>query len=92
MEHQAYLGLIDKIDGLKDTVLKVVAELKEAQKPYLSTPEVCELLNVSENWVLLHKDELGSSKKTGKLLFKRKDVEDFIDDGYFKITSKKGYT
>jgi hypothetical protein len=42
------------------------------------------MLNQSENWVLLHKHDLGSSKRTGTLLFKRKDVEEYIEEGYYK--------
>jgi hypothetical protein len=73
--------LISRIESLESSV---VQELNKYTKPYLSTKDVCEMLNKSENWVLLHKADLGCSKRTGSLLFKRRDVEDFIEEGYMK--------
>ncbi|MNL53255.1 hypothetical protein D3C87_1764870 [compost metagenome] len=42
------------------------------------------MLCKSENWVLLHKEELGYIKKDGALLFKLKDIQDWVDEGYCK--------
>lgn len=76
--------LINRIDMLESKVVETIKELKEVTKPYLNTKEVCEMLNKSENWVLLHRHDLGSSKRTGTLLFKRKAIEEYIDSDYFK--------
>ena len=81
VETSVLTQLIYKIESLESTVKN---EINKNFKPYLTTKEVCELLNKSENWVLLHQSDLGSSKRTGTLLFKRKDIEEFIDEGYFK--------
>lgn len=76
--------LIAKIEQLESTVKTTLADINNKTKPYLTTKEVCELLSKSENWVLLHKHELGYSKRTGTLIFKRKAIEEYIDEDYFK--------
>jgi hypothetical protein len=45
----------------------------------MTTRQACSHLKDSENWVLLHKQELGFSKRSGTLLFKRTDVDNFIE-------------
>lgn len=78
--------LIDRIESLESSVIE---QIERHTKPYLTTKDVCDMLNKSENWVLLHKNELGSSKRSGTLLFKRKDVEEYIEEGYFRIKINK---
>jgi prophage antirepressor-like protein len=81
VETKALNTLINRLESLEN---KVVEAVSKYNKPYLTTKDVCEMLNKSENWVLLHKHDLGSSKRTGTLLFKRKDVEEYIEEGYYK--------
>ena len=81
MESSAYQRLIDSIEDLRVTVKN---QLENANKTYLTTREVMAMLGKSENWVLLHKDALGHSKSSGTLLFKRKDIDAYIESGYFK--------
>jgi hypothetical protein len=50
----------------------------------MNTKEVANYLQVTTNWVILHKHEIGSSKRTGKLTFKRSDVEVFQKSDYYK--------
>jgi hypothetical protein len=78
-------GEIEKLtDQLSTMHSTITGLLTRFMKPYLSTKDVCDMINKSENWVLLHKEELGYCKKSGALLFKRKDIEDWIDEGYVK--------
>lgn len=50
--------------------------------PFLSTKEVSEILRKSEKWVLLHKEEIGFSKRARAVIFKRKDIENWVEEGY----------
>lgn len=88
IDTQVLEKLINKLDSLEQAVTTTIKDLKSTTTPYLSTKQVCEMLNVSENWVLLHKDDLGSSKRTGKLTFKRKAIEEFIEEDYFRISRR----
>lgn len=81
IETEAFDRMINRLEILADLVNKLTAQ---NIKPYLSTKEVCEMINKSENWVLLNKDKLGFHKETGALLFKRKDIDAWIDKGYVK--------
>ena len=75
-----FAKLIDSIEELRSKVLR---QMEEQTDPYLTTKEVQKMLKKSENWVLLHKEELGFSKRTGTLLFKRKDIVEYINEDYY---------
>lgn len=85
METSAYQKLIHSIEELHAVVRN---QIDNANKPYLTTKEVMVMLGKSENWVLLHKNDLGSSKSSGTLLFKRKDIDAYIEAGYYKRSTK----
>jgi len=91
IESSAYDNLIDQITGLQSLFTTALTELKEASKPYLTTKEVCQMLNKSENWVLLNKADLGYSKRTGTLLFKRTLVEEYINEDFFQMPKTSTY-
>jgi hypothetical protein len=79
--------LQDLITEVKETrayITKIKEELEIASSKYMTTAQVCKYINKSENWVLLHKHDLGSSKRSGTLLFKRADIDEFINSDYFK--------
>lgn len=80
--------LIQKIEDMSLKIDRISQELIDLKNPYLNTKQVVSMLDKSENWVLLHKNELGVSKSTGSLLFKRKDIMDFIDEGYYRTPNK----
>jgi len=84
VETETLEKLISKIDTLQDLVLSSLTELTEAKKPYLSSEEVMQLLGRSKSWLNDNKHLIGFSKATGALLFKRKDVEAFVDSEYLK--------
>lgn len=77
-------ALLDKLEVMHGLFIKTSAELKNYKTTYLTTRQVCEYIKKSENWVLLHKHDLGCSKRAGTLLFKRQDIDDFINSDYFK--------
>lgn len=81
IETEAFKNMIDKLEVLAELVNTLTAQ---NIKPYLSTKDVCDMLGKSENWVLLHKEELGFIKRSGTLLFKRKDIDSWIEEGYVK--------
>jgi hypothetical protein len=81
---EQYNALVSKIDTLHGVVLTMGDQLLNATSKWMTTKQVCEHLSKSENWVLLHKHELGCSKRAGTLLFKRADVDAFIESDYFK--------
>ncbi|WP_069658612.1 hypothetical protein [Arcticibacter eurypsychrophilus] len=76
--------LLTEIQDLKETVLSAIAEAKDAKKPYLNSQEVMAMLDRGNTWLNDNKFAIGYSKKTGTLLFKRKDVEAFIESDYYK--------
>jgi len=85
IETKVLQDLISNIQSLQQTVKE---ELTRNSDPYLTTKDVCRLLKKSENWVLLHKDDLGSSKRTGTLLFKRSAIDAYIEQDYFQKSTK----
>lgn len=84
IESSTINALIKKIEMLSLEVRGISEELRQTKKPYLNSNEVMELLNRSHNWLNENKNRIGFSKSTGSLLFKRKDVEEFINEDYFK--------
>lgn len=84
IETQTLQALISKIETLQDIVLSTISELKDSRKPYLNSQEVMQLLDRGHSWLNDNKDKIGYSKRTGTLLFKRTDVEAFIESDYFK--------
>jgi len=85
IETEAFEKFMALIDQMRADQQAMIAELNDKRKPYLTSSEVMKLLSRSKNWLNDNKEKIGFSKATGTLLFKRKDVEEFIDSDYFKI-------
>lgn len=89
VETAALQALIFSVQDLKSTVLSTVEELKAAKKPYLTTHDVMEITGFGKTWVNDNKQDIGFSMVGGCLRFKRKDVEDYMSQNYFKSKSRK---
>lgn len=79
-----YNALINKIDTLHQAMTSIGDQLINLNSKWMTTKEVCDHLKKTENWLLLHKHEIGYTKRSGTLLFKRADVEEFLEADYFK--------
>lgn len=82
-------ALIHEVRGLRETVVTTISELKDTKKPYLTTQEVMELTGFSIDWVNDHKADIGFSNIGRTIRFKRKDVEAYMDAGYFKKSQRR---
>jgi hypothetical protein len=82
-------SLISKIDMMGAHIEQVTEELKQTKKPYLTAQEVMEITGFSRDWITDHKHDIGCSTKGGKLIFKRKDLDAFIEEDYYKSKRKK---
>jgi predicted DNA-binding transcriptional regulator AlpA len=82
-------ALISEVRDLKDFVAKTASELSDAKKPYLTAQEVMELTGFSIDWVNDHKQDIGYSNIGRTIRFKRKDVEAYMDQNYFKTKSPR---
>jgi len=85
----ALTALINKVENLEHMVSTTLSQLKESTKPYLSTAEVMLLTGFGKNWVLLNKEKIGFSKLGKDLIFKRKDVDQYIEQNYFKLHNSR---
>jgi hypothetical protein len=87
--NQNLIELRQLVIELKGQVDQLQYQIAKINKPVvdklMSTKDVAEHLQVTTQWVILHKHDIGCSKRTGKLLFKRSDVEAFSKSDYFKI-------
>ncbi|MDP3561696.1 MAG: helix-turn-helix domain-containing protein [Legionellaceae bacterium] len=76
--------LINKVERLDGYVRTVEKERNELKKPLMSVKEVCEYLGKGSTWLDIHKAEIGFTKAGGEIRFKRKDVEAYLEAGYYK--------
>lgn len=90
VETQTLNLLIEKVENLQEFVTNISAELKDAKKPYLSVQEVMELTGFSIDWVNDHKQDIGYSNIGRTIRFKRKDVEAYMEQNYFKSKPRRG--
>lgn len=81
-------ALLDKIfasvTSLDSKVTALYSELKESKKQFLSVAEACEYLGKASTWVYQHKADIGFSKIGNDILFKRTDLDDYIERSYYK--------
>lgn len=85
IQTEQYNALINKIEALHDAVISMGDQLLGATSKWMTTKQVQDHLSKSENWVLQHKHHIGCTKSAGTLLFKRTDVEEFLEADYFRI-------
>ncbi|GGG93532.1 helix-turn-helix domain-containing protein [Pedobacter zeae] len=76
--------LIASIMDFEKLVLNKLEELNAFNRPYLTLQEACKLLNRSTKWMMAHKHEIGCSRVGRDWIFKRKDIDSFFNQGYFK--------
>lgn len=81
--------LIDKVEELKSTVTDTLSQLADTKKPYLSAQEVMELTGFGKTWLNANKQDIGFSTVGGALRFKRKDVEEYMNQNYFKAKATR---
>jgi hypothetical protein len=84
VDNRILLNLISKIEEMGNYVEELKAEAKSKQKPYLTAQELMELTGFGKTWVNDNKQLIGFTTVGGCLRFKRKDVEDFMEQNYFK--------
>ncbi|WP_114937528.1 helix-turn-helix domain-containing protein [Mucilaginibacter endophyticus] len=89
VETKTLQALIAEVQDMRQVVISTISELKEAKKPYLSAQEVMELTGFSIDWVNDHKQDIGYSNIGRTIRFKRKDVEAYMDQNYFKTKSPR---
>lgn len=82
-------SLIGSVTDLKESVLLTMAELKDAKKPYLTANDVMQVTGFGKTWVNDNKHLIGFSTVGGCLRFKRKDVEEYMEQNYFKAKKSK---
>jgi len=71
------------------TLTSAVEFLTSHNAPYLSSKQVSEMTGFKNDWIHTHKHEIGHSLVDGQLRFKRKDVLEYMDANYTKMTIKK---
>lgn len=84
VETKTLQALIFKVEELQERVMLTLEQMGEAKKPFLTLKEAGVLLNKSEKWMHINKHEIGCSKTGGDWLFRRKDIEKYIEQSYFK--------
>jgi len=89
IETAAFQELLSKIESMTKVIEIVDQELKGALKPYLTVAEVASLTGFGKSWVMDHKSEIGYSTIGSSLRFKRKDVDEFMEERYFKNKSPR---
>lgn len=73
---QMEISILEEIKELKKLIQNKLADR------WLSLREVCDYTNLSPSTLrrAINKGELKSSKKTGKLMFKRSWIDNFLED------------
>lgn len=72
------------VNQLQSTITEMYSELKESKKPFFSVAEACEYLGKASTWVYQNKANIGFSKLGNDILFKRSDLDDYIERSYYK--------
>ena len=82
-------ALIGKVTNMETTMLNTLAELKDAKKPYLTAHDLMEITGFGKTWVNDNKQDIGFTTVGGCLRFKRKDVEEYMQQHYFKAKKRR---
>jgi predicted DNA-binding transcriptional regulator AlpA len=89
VETETLMQLVNTVESLKSTVIGMAAELKDTKKPYLSAQEVMAITGFGKTWLNDNKQDIGFSIVGGSLRFKRKDLEEYMEQNYFKTKRRK---
>jgi hypothetical protein len=93
LETKVLQELIDKIIKLSESVEAIRQELDGTRKTYLTLKEASAFIGFSTAWVNEHKFDIGCSTVGGQVRFKRKDVDWFMQQEYYKSkTPRRKYT
>jgi hypothetical protein len=84
VETKAQESVLGSIANLKETITKYITESERAKKPYLNIKEAIELTGLSKSTLHKYKMVIGYSRPGGVITFKRRDVEEFMEESYFK--------
>lgn len=84
VQNQTLEQLIGEVSQLKNAIQVTLSDLKGASKAYLSINEVVEITGLSRSSINRYRDEIGFTNSGGCIRFKRKDVEAFMEENYFK--------
>ncbi|MBB6109763.1 Helix-turn-helix domain-containing protein [Mucilaginibacter lappiensis] len=89
VETETLQALIGEVKGLRSVVMSTISELAEARKPYLTVNEAMEITGFGKTWLMANKQDIGYSSVGGCIRFKRKDVEAYMEQNYFKTKSSR---
>ena len=84
IETEALNALFAKIETMSDQFNQIAQELKESKSPYMNSKQVMEITGHGKTWLNDNKHLIGFSKDNGQLKFKRSDVIEFMESGYYK--------
>jgi tRNA nucleotidyltransferase (CCA-adding enzyme) len=77
-------ALMYKLESISERIEQMEKDRENSTSVWMTTKQVCIYINKQRTWVMAHKSDLGSSKRAGTLLFKRADIDAFINSDYFK--------
>lgn len=89
VETETLQALISKVEQMEATVTGFAADLSNTKQQYLSPKDVMALTGFSRDWVSDHQQEIGFSTIGGQIRFKRKDLEEYMSQNYFKTKKPK---
>jgi len=84
VETKVLQELIFKLETLSGRVEAMYQELDGTRKPYLTLREASAFIGFSMAWVNDHKFDIGCSTVGGQVRFKRKDIDWFMQQEYYK--------
>jgi len=84
LDSRTIIDLISEIETLKNIITPAVVSLKKARRQYLSVSDVMDMTGFKKAWVYNRKERIGFSDVDGSIVFRREDVEDFMNSNYFK--------
>lgn len=89
VETHTLQALISEVRGLRETVVSTIAELSETKKPYLTPQDLMQITGFGKSWINDNKQDIGFTMIGGCLRFKRKDVEAYMEQNYFKTKTRR---
>lgn len=83
-ETEAVLELLNQLKTMNVRIEEMYSELKDLKNTYLTTEDVMAFTKFGKKWVQDNKDRIGYTMIGGHCRFKRKDVIEFMESGYYK--------
>ena len=82
--------ILSKIDAMSEHFEKSIRELKQTTS-WMTINEVVEYTRLSRTAVNANRDKIGCTNAGNCIRFKRSDVDDFMEQNYFKAKRKEKY-